>query len=117
MHALHSLKKDVSRIMRWFHQARPVWPVNKVAKGRFSVTAFLEEHFWTANSVSPWGDHQVGISFLPSKRQASEPHAWNCGHPQFIGICRADLGERLFLEVLGLCVGMVSLLGKNNYQS
>lgn len=47
---------------------------------------------------------QCSLSF---RHQASEPHAWNCGNPQFTGICTADLGKRLFLEVLELCVGVV----------
>lgn len=78
MHALCSLKKDVSRIMGWFRHARPVWSGSRMAKGKCLSHSSLQESFQTANAGSAQEDLQAGGSsaflepFLGSRYQIIE---------------------------------------------
>lgn len=121
MHALHSLKKDASRITRWFHQARPVRSVSREATGRVLRHSFLARALLDRKLCDYMGRpagrdfYSVFQSSLSSRHLASEPHACNCGNP-LEQILMRGCSQRIWISVLGWCVRMASLLGKNNYQ-
>lgn len=98
-----------------------MWSVSRGAMGRvlghsILARALLDRKLGDYTGRPAGRDfYSVFQSSLSSRHLASEPHACNCGNP-LEQILMRGCSQRIWISVLGLCVRVASVLGKNNYQ-